>query len=307
MKNNKIIISLIIICLSIGVVKSQVKDTSYWKKGMEIGFSLSNSTFSPNWRGGGVNNFSTQAFLNGSATYLKSKISWDNKLNCIYGIIRTTQYDVNGKKYASRKKSLDNFIADSKFGYGLTKTINAYSGLTFQTQMTSGYNYLKNINGRDSNVRISNLLAPGSLVEAIGLEWKPYDWFFARVGGAAIRQTFVLDQKLYEISASNELYGVTKGGKIRNEIGIQIQAGLNKDLDKKKSMNIKANYLGFAPWGNKNSPLDSRIDLIYTAKLTKFITFNCTLIAIFDKDQREPGFNAWQNSQQLGIGLLFKI
>ncbi len=284
------------------------KDTSYWTRGIETGFTLANSTFSPNWRGGGVNNFTATAFFNAAANYKKAKISWDNKLNTLYGVIRTMQNDQNNEQYASVKKAMDNLLVDSKFGYALSPKINAYGGITLQTQLLPGFNYLKNSIGRDSAIRISSFLSQGMLVEALGFEYKPWEWAFARVGLGATKQTFVLDQALYQSGDPNEvLYGVKKGQKVRNDLGIQLQAGINKDLDKKKNMNLKVNYLGFYSYGTPNSPLDSRVDLIYTAKITKYITFNYTLIAIFDKDQREPGLNAWQNSQVMGIGVMYKF
>jgi hypothetical protein len=227
------------------------------------------------------------------------------------GAISSKMVDINNNEYRSTKKNIDNVFLDSKYGrtFQKLKWLSLYAGLNIQTQLLKGFAYSKDANGREIKSQTSSFMSQGTAMPAVGFEVKPNDWSFARIGLGAVKQTFMLNQKLYDIRQENIIAGVEKGKYVLNEYGFQIQAGLNKDLGKTKSMNIKCNYLGFAPYNfaKSNSPLDSRIDLGFVAKISKYINFNYTLISIFDKDLSKPGLNAWQNSWIVGLGFLAKL
>jgi len=61
---------------------------------------------------------------------------------------------------------------------------------------------------------------------------------------------------------------------------------------------------GFA---NSNSPLDSRVDLGFSAKISKYVNLNYTLISIFDKDLSSPGLNAWQKQLDSRVRILIQV
>lgn len=285
------------------------KDTSYWTKGYELGANFNLSGSSPNWSAGAASNIAGNAFFNHFRNWKRNNKTWDNILKTNVGYISFLKKDLSGTSYRVTQKNLDQLFFDSKYGIGFKrpKWLSAYVGVNVQSQLLPGFNYLTNMQGRDSAIRASSFMSTGFLTEAVGLEAKPVSWFFARLGGAAFKQTLVLNQKIYNTLNTKEISGVPIDKMIKNEVGFQVQAGLNKDFGKDKMFNVKCNYLGFmSPKYLKTSPLDSRIDLGFVANLGKYVKFNYTLISIFDKDLRAPGLNAWQNSWIVGLGFLTK-
>lgn len=306
-----------ILTLALGIsgfvteLSAQDKDTSYWTKSTEIGVNAAMSGTSPNWSAGVANNISGNVFLNGIRNYKKEHSSFDNTLKINVGAISTKLKDINAVEFRSTKKNIDNVFFDSKYGYSFNKPkwLGAYAGLNIQTQLLKGYDYTSDSVGKEIRTLSSGFMSPGTIVPAVGLEAKPVDWFYARVGVGAIKITSVLNQELYAIRNVKTIAAVNSGKYFHAELGFQLQAGVNKNFGKQKQYTVKANYLGFAPYSfaSSHSPLDSRVDLGFTAKISKYINFNYTLISIFDKDLSKPGANAWQNSWIVGLGFLYKI
>lgn len=292
-------------------VLGQEKDTTYWVKATEIGINGVMSATSPNWSAGVANNINSNIFFNAIRNYKKERTSLDNVLKVNVGAISTRRVDLQGVKYRSTKKNIDNVFLDSKYGRSFknVKWLGIYGGLNFQTQLLNGFTYTNNSLGRETRRKASGLLSPGTLVSAVGFEFKPDDWYFIRLGLAALKMTSMLNQNLYKIRNQDIIAGVQKGQYVLAETGFQFQAGINRNFGTENKYTIKFNYLGFAPYNFKtnHSPLDSRIDLGVVAKITKYVNFNYTLISIFDKDLVRPGFNAWQNSWIIGLGFLYKL
>ncbi|MBS3914529.1 MAG: DUF3078 domain-containing protein [Bacteroidetes bacterium] len=290
---------------------SVAKDTSYWKKGTELGLNAALSGTSPNWSAGAANNLSGNVFLNGLRNYKKEKNSWDNVLKINIGAISSRQLDNFGISYRSTRKNIDNLFFDSKYGHAFSKPkwLSLYAGLNFQTQLLNGFAYSKDSIGREIRSQTTSFMSSGMIVPAVGFEAKPVDWAYARIGVGAIKITTFLNQKLYGIRGEKKIAGVDSGKLFHSELGFQLQAGIAKDLGKQKQYNFKLNYLGFAPYNfsESHSPLDSRVDVNFVAKVGKYINFNYTLISVFDKDLAKPGVNAWQNSWIVGLGFLYKI
>lgn len=289
--------------------KDKKEEPKKWTKGSELGANFNVSGASPNWSAGSTQSMAANVFFNHFRNWKKNNKTWDNLLKTNVGFISFKKQDANENDYSVIQKNLDQLFFDSKYGIGFKKPkwMSAYVGLNVQSQLLPGYNYLPNIQGKDSGVMTSSFLSTGFLTQAIGIEAKPKEWFFVRIGGAALKQTLVLNQKLYDYNGGAKISNVEKGQKIINEAGFQLQAGLNRDFGKDKMFNLKCNYLGFiSPTRMKTSPLDSRVDLGFVANLGKYVKFNYTLISIFDKDQRAPGMEAWQNSWIVGLGFLTK-
>lgn len=295
----------------LGSSTAQEKDTTYWKKATEIGANAALSGTSPNWSAGVANNISGNVFFNALRNYKKGRISWDNVLKINEGAISTQLFDLNGEKFRSTKKNIDNVFFDSKYGYSLNKPkwLSVYAGMNIQTQLLKGFAYSNDAIGREIRTQTSGFMSAGTIVPAVGFEVKPVDWFYSRVGVGAIKITSLLNQKLYALRSERTIAAVDSGKFFKAELGFQLQAGVNRNFGKNKQYTLKANYLGFAPYSfaSSNSPLDSRIDVGFVAKVSKYINFNYTLISMFDKDLAKPGTNAWQNSWIVGLGFLYKI
>jgi len=300
------------------IVLSAVQDSAkpadslnFWRKGGEAGINSAFSGTSPNWSGGSSNNIAINTYFNAFANRTWDHSSWDNTLKISLGAISSKLKDNLGNDFRSTKKNMDNLFFDSKYGYSFEKLrwLSGYGGLNIQTQLLRGFTYGRDANGKEIRNQVSSFLSQGSLMSAIGLEAKPSDRFFARLALFSLKQTFLLNQRLYTLRNTQTIAGVNKGDFVRSESGFQIQTGLKRTITLSKQVHISANYLGFIPYNfRKNiSPLDSRIDMAVNLKLARFLNINYTLISIFDKNLSRPGENAWQNSWVLGFGFYYQL
>jgi hypothetical protein len=207
------------------------------------------------------------------------------------------------------RKNIDNLFIDSKFGHEFPEypSLSIYGGLNFQTQMLNGFVYGKDMTGRETKTLTSSFLSQGQTQLAIGTENKFGQTYYIRLGYLALKQTYLINQNLYISRQEETIARVKRGQFVDNEIGMQVQMGANKFLDANKIFSMKLNYLGFLPYQSKQALLDSRIDMSILAKITKYVNFKYTLIAMLYKDLVKPGASAWQNSWVFGIGYLYRI
>jgi hypothetical protein len=268
------------------------RDTS-WKGGMEIGFTAAQASFSDNWNGGGVNNLSMLTYMNARAKYTRGKHSWENKFNVMYGMIKNQGEDL--------RKSQDLLLLTSDYNFQINPKLQAFGGITLQTQVANGYNFDKDSAGANTRTLISSFMSPGTLIEALGFKYTPVKFWWIKLGIGATRQTFMLNQDVYTATNKEVVSNVPRGTKVINEAGLQVQSEFAKELH--KNIRLTMRYLGFGPFNNLNSGFDSRFDVIATAKITKYISTNFTAISIFDKDQD----NNWQLSQVFGVGFSYKM
>ncbi|MCU0439851.1 MAG: DUF3078 domain-containing protein [Raineya sp.] len=274
------------------------KDTSYWKKKAQLGIGFNQASFSDNWRAGGISSIALGGFFNADANYLKGKISWDNSLRTEYGIVKN--------KGQNLRKNTDRILIDSKFGYKISKTWNAFTSLNFLSQFDAGFEYgkvFKDANGNVVSTRdnlISKFFAPAFLTEATGFEYKPVKYFWARFGVASMRQTFVLEERFNNNRALdlngngiiNEPtdgfdpkvnYGADQGKNFRNELGlITIEADFNKEIA--KNLIFQAHYWSFTTYKDP-AATDVRIEAALIAKINKFANVKLSGIFLYDQDQ----------------------
>jgi len=280
-----------------------------WEYGADFKFNFSLANSSPNWSSGSSNNISFAGLISAGANLKKERMSWDNTLKINVGVIANRQSDIFGDGFWSTRKNIDNVFLDSKLGMEFDEypTLSMYGGLNFQTQLLPGYVYTKDPIGREKATMTTSFLSQGQTQLAIGTENKFYRNSFIRLGYVTLKQTYVINQDLYNLRNTEVIARVQKGQYIDNEFGMQVQMGGTRNFGPNKIYTAKLNYLGFLPYQTDRALLDSRIDIGLSARLTKYLNLNYTLISIFDKDLVKPGTNAWQNSWVFGIGYAFHI
>ncbi len=288
-------IIFIILSLTIFEVQAQtLPKAKLWKKTAEASLNFSQASFSNNWKGGGTNNLATLATVNLSASYKKDKISWDNKANMQYGLLKN--------KGEFTRKSNDIIFIDTKYGHQLTGKWNAFAAVNFVSQFANGYNFTKDSNDVIVRTKISTFMAPGYLTESFGIEYKPKPYFNARLGLGSAKQTFVLDQSVYG-AADTVKFGVPKGKKVINEFGFQLLANYDKNIYK-DIVNLKVRYVGFFDYDKlfKINTWAHRFDIIATAKISKYINVTFNAVLLYDRFQDKE----WQRSQIFGVGISYK-
>lgn len=279
----------------------------YWTKGTQLGANLSGSAFSQSWQGGGVNNLGMGAVFNNKVQYFRGKGAFTNDLQLQLGFLNNLP-KVNGKVEREFRKNLDRLFLDSKYARKINPKLNWYAGLNLLSQFIRGYDY-----ANTSKPVISNLFAPAFLSEGLGLEYKATPHLMLSFGGATLRQTFVLNDEVFENTkkaGKNKAgkdtffsYGVEQGKKMLFEAGFQGVAAYDKNIT--KNLNIKGRWQSFYAYAPVSKAVDHNVNLIATAKLNKYVNVNFGLIGIFDRDQvskAEVDANKYNSTWQLNGG-----
>lgn len=287
-------------CLAAGILfvfghaqAQNTTDTTYWKNNIGTGINFNQASFSENWTGGGVGSISLGSYLNASADYKKDRVTWNNQLELLYGV-------VNNEGQSTRKIQ-DKIFYDSKLGMRINEQINSYLSLNFLSQFADGFRFREDSLGEEQRLKISDAFAPAFITASLGFEYKPVDYFSLRIGPLSPRLTIVADTTL--INNVPENYGVERGETTRFELfAFQLLASFNKALT--DNIKLQTRYQFFADYEQFEADLfDHRLDLTVTAGITRFIDVNFTSIVIYDADQDDE----IQFSQNLGVGIAFNF
>lgn len=264
-------------------LRSQDTDTiNGWKKGGLISINLSQASFS-DWAGGGQNSININGLLNLYANLVKGKARWDNMLSLGYGVFK------QGEK-GDFIKSDDKIEFNSKYGYKATKNWYYAALLNFRSQMTPGYNY------PNDSVKISNFLAPGYVVGAIGMDYKPNNNFTAFIAPITSKNTIVNDAVLADAGA----FGVEKatydtsgkvikhGQNFRTEFGGYIRIMYQTTFFKDKSVSLLTKLDLFSNYLNNPQNIDVNWETIIGLKVNKYISASLSATLVYDHDINVP-------------------
>ena len=272
----------------------KIDSTTHWRRAFRAGLNLNQANFSSNWKAGGVNSFGFNALLNLKANYKKDKISWDNEIDMLYGMVNNA-----GQGY---RKTLDRVFLDTKFGYAVKSKWDLFAAVNAQSQFAKGYKYTKDATGLEQAALVSDSFAPTFITVSFGAEYKPSNFFKVRVSPIAPRVTILANNDgRYAAVDPSKPYGVNVGSDTRFEkLAFQVLAELNKDIA--TNINLKVRYVMFGNYENMDANLiDHRMDLNLTAKVNKYINASIGTIFLYDNDQD----NSPQYSQALSIGILY--
>jgi len=261
-------------------------EVSYWRKYVQFGLNLNQSTFSDNWAAGGVNSIAIASTLNLKAEYKKDAKSFVSELALQYGKLKN--------KEQAPRKTQDRIFFDNKAAFQISKYWYFFGSVSFESQFDQGFQYQEN----KPPLLISNFLAPGYITESIGFEYKPKPYFSLRIGTGTARQTIVRDDSVLV----RNRYGVEEGKKFRNELAFQSVANFEKDIA--KNMHLIARYLIFASYDNFAwDRIDHRLDATLSARVNRLINVSLTGTLYYDKDTDDK----LQAFQGLNLGLMYKF
>jgi hypothetical protein len=292
------------------VLKKQNTDSiEGWKTGAVLSVNLTQVSLT-NWNAGGENSVSVNGILSLFANYKKGKSAWDNSLDLGYGILK--------QDGAGVRKTDDKIELTSKYGQKAFKNWY-YAGLVnFKSQMTAGYNY------PDDSTEISNFLAPGYVLLALGMDYKPSDVLTVFISPLTMKTTIVNDQNLANAGAFgvdpaefNNLGAlVKKGSNIRSEYGGYFRAQLKKDLMENIKLQTRIDL--FSNYSEEPTHIDVNWEVLIAMKVNKFISATITTNLIYDHDVDiavdEDGDGVTdafgprvQFKEVLGVGLSIKL
>ena len=271
----------------------RIDSAALWKKSLKAGLNLNQSSFSSNWKAGGVNSFGFNAFFNYKPNFKSGSRTWSNEIDLLYGMVNN-----DGQGF---RKTLDRIYLDTKFGYSLNEKWGYFTALNFSSQFTEGFKFTKDANGVEQGKLISDFLAPAFITGSIGFEYHPGDNFKLRMAPMASRITIVQNSDRYLAVDSLAPYGVEVGETYRIEaLAFQLLAEYNADIA--ENLSLKWRYLMFANYQTLEAKtIDHRLDLNLTAKVNKFVNVSLGGILLYDFDQ-DSGF---QLSQAFSLGVLY--
>lgn len=273
-------------------------DSTGWKRGGVMSLNITQTSLT-NWNSGGQSSISTTGLFNVFANYKNEKLSWDNRLDMAYGIMK--------QGGAGTQKTDDKVDLSSKLGKPASKNWNYSLLFNFRTQFTRGYQY-----PNDSLV-ISNLLAPAYMLLSLGMDYQPNDNISLFLSPLTGRITIVNDDRLSAAGA----FGVDPGEIIRAEFGgfISFQY-IKKDLV--KNVNLETRLQLFSNYLDRPQNIDVNWENMIAMKINKFLVANITTQLIYDNDidisvdeNNDGVVDAFgprvQFKEVLGIGLSYKF
>jgi hypothetical protein len=276
-----------------------VEDTTVngWKKGGFLAVNF-NQVSLTNWAAGGESALSATALGNAFVKYRKNDVYFESVLDAGFGFITT--------KSQSLRKNEDKIELNAKFGKKAKGKFYYAGMLNFRTQMAPGYNF------PDDTTIISRFLAPGFLSLALGMDYKPNDWFSMFISPATGRSTFVMDQRLADLgqfgvtAATYDEAGniLTQGKKSRFEFGAYLRARLQKDLV--KNVSVVSNLQLFNNYSDPIKPQRANIDVnwenLILIKANKWLTTSIFTNLIYDHDVQIPVKRIVNGAEVIGSG-----
>jgi hypothetical protein len=274
-----------------------------WKSGGVAAINLAQTSLT-NWASGGQNSVAINGMLSAFANYRKDKNAWDNTIDLGYGLLKQGK----GSPY---RKTDDKIDFMSKFGREAFKNLYYAALMNFRTQFAPGYNY------PNDSVRISKFMAPGYLLFALGMDYKPNAYFSAFLAPITSKTTFVSDTAL----SNHGAFGVPAGKKSFSEFGgylriIYSKSDFKGEFLKNIALTTKIDL--FSNYRDKPQNIVVNWENLIAMKVNKFIsvTFSTQLIyddkiAIsFDKNHdgiMEKVRSKVQFKEILGVGFSYKF
>lgn len=259
----KRILSLVAILLVTGQLTYAQNDT-IWRTGGLLSVNFNQVSLS-NWAGGGENSVALNGLANLFAKYKKGKIAWDNNLDMGYGIVKQGEEKI--------RKNDDRLEFNSKFGYDAYKAKFYYTVLfNFRSQFAPGYNYPRT----DSSRYISKFAAPAYTLLALGIDYKPKDYFTCFLSPLTARLIIVNDDSLSKAGA----FGVEAGDKIKQEFGAYLNSRFQKDI--MKNVNFMTKLDLFSNYLEDPQNIDVNWEILLSVKVNKFITASIGTQLIYD-------------------------
>ena len=279
--------------------EQKVDTTLGWKKGGVLSLNLAQTSLT-NWAAGGQNSFATNGLLSVFANYKGEKSTWTNSLDIGYGILKQ-----NG---LSSKKTDDKFDFLSKYGRQAFDHFYYAALINFKTQMAIGWNY-PNTAVPGERVKISNVMSPGYLIGALGLDYKPNAYFSAFIAPLTAKFTFVTDNELSAAGA----FGVKPGETVNSEMGAYLRVIYTKNDFKNeflKNVSFTSKVDLFSNYLKNPQNIVVNWENLIAMKINKFISASINTLLIYDDKIKVPfdknGNDIIEPGEAVGSKIQFK-
>lgn len=265
---------------------------SGWKSGGTVSVSFSQTSLT-NWSAGGENSLSLNTILSLYARHATPNSEWLNTLDFGYGFLN--------QSIKGFTKTDDRFEIISKYGRKAFDKVY-YSVLAgFRTQFFEGYDYKPT-----PALKISDLLSPGYGTLALGMNYKPNNYFNAFVSPVTSRTTFVMNDSLSGAGA----FGVEKGKHVKEELGGYIRLFFSKNDFKNeflKNVTLTSKLDLFSNYLSHPERIDVIWDNLITMKVNKLLNVSLVTSMIYDYDTKINGKDRLQFKEIFGFGISYNF
>lgn len=268
MKKIFVLFTALLLCSTL----SQGQNDTLWKTGGVFNVMFSQVSLS-NWAAGGENSVALNGLANLFAYHKKGNTTWDTNLDLGFGLTQQGE--------ESARKNDDRIELNSKFGYNAYHSKLFYTALfNFRSQFAPGYNYPRT----DSSNYISKFAAPAFTLLALGMDYKPTDYFTLFISPFSARYVIVNDDSLSATGA----FGVEPGQKVRSEVGAYLNTRILKEVVKNVTVMSKLDL--FSNYKENPENIDVNWEILISMKINKFISASIGAQVIYDDNTAIPLF-----------------
>lgn len=327
-----------LLVLTASADRAHAVDPGPWKKSTTIGLSLSQNSFSSNWRGGDKGSFTWVARLDATASrQLSSTFNWSNSLQLAFGETGRQTGDGKNNRWLSPDKTSDLILFDSVGRFTLGKFLDPYVGFRLDSQFFD-QSWLSDANPGRTSISFN----PIKLTETAGVARqlaRGDSLLIVTRLGLGVRQNL----SRYYVGGSNDRASLTT-----NDGGVDwttdVMAGiLNKRVLYVGKLQVFAPFFysqknkltafdeaaaarvpGWTPVGNYWKTPDISFQNAFTTSITKLVNVNLYAQFVYDKfdsgtnigdatvdDDRDTVLRgvrrAGQFRENLGIGLSYQL
>lgn len=273
------------------LAQEEAEQDTLWKVTGVTSLNFSQLALS-NWAAGGDNSLAGNALLKLSADLQDTLHHWDNDLTLGFGLIRQGSDPT--------RKSDDQIILSSKYGYRASGKWYYSALLNFRTQFANGYD---NPGDEDRKV-ISNFMAPGYLNISAGMDYIPSEHFSMFISPVAGKLTFVMDDSL----SAKGSFGVDPDKTFRGEFGGYVKFTFKKEILKNVLLDTRLDL--FTNYLENPEKVDVNWDLVLNFKVNEYISASLITQLIYDYDIKfgpDADEDRVQFKELFGIGLTYNF
>lgn len=282
--------TLLLVSLCFATVGAQAQEEAdsvkLWNTTKSVGLNFTNVGLE-NWAGGGVSSVALGFIGQMKAIREGENSIWTNQIDLAYGL---QKQDGN----ETFRKTDDQLILSSQYGYKFSKEWLVSGELNFRTQMDNGYKYGRDDLDNETRDIISRIMAPGYLTLNVGITFKKKKWLSMTFSPLTNKNTFVLDDDLSAAGA----FGVTAGSKVRSEFGASLGGNISTKI--MENVNFSTSFTMFSNYEDV-STIDVNWETLISMKVNSYLNASFGTQLIYDED-----VDVERNDGTLGAAVQFK-
>lgn len=239
-----------------------------------------------NWAEGGINSLAIGQLIEAAAQIESERWLTKYDVRLGFGLIK--------QDTLAFRKSEDVIRINASWAYtgpGMFRNLSPTLAMSFRSQFAAGLNHDKDPTGqgRTLPVKVSDLLAPATTNQSIGLSYRPSNVFRTRLGLAS-KQTIVAIERL------RPLYALQPDQFVRVEAGLESVSEFDKEVV--TNVRWKSQLSVFSAVVTDIVP-DVMWENYISMRVNSWLQFNSSVLAIFDRDITSE----IQFKEVFGIGL----